>query len=157
MTPPHPRPPLSEPSNDLLAKMMQAEVNEGGPPPAAPCDTPAEVVERIHLKTPDEQASAALELLRMTKEDSLATLTKHLERLRDEIQELRSKGAILQRTALAGWTEVLTTVETRQKAAWEKLAEMSTSSGKPWEDMRDSARNAWQDLEQAVQKARSQF
>lgn len=32
-------------SNGDVAAMIEAEVNEGGPPPPVPCDTPAEVVE----------------------------------------------------------------------------------------------------------------
>jgi len=39
-----PAPPLPLPAqafNDVLATTTQAEVNEGGPPPVIPCDTPS--------------------------------------------------------------------------------------------------------------------
>jgi len=34
--------------------MMQAEVNEGGLPPATPCDTPVEVISHIHVAAPGQ-------------------------------------------------------------------------------------------------------
>jgi len=40
---------LSQAFDDVLAKMMQAKVDGGGPPPAATCDTPTEVASTIHM------------------------------------------------------------------------------------------------------------
>lgn len=49
----------SQAYNDVLAKMLQAEENEGGPPPATPCDTPIEVVSQLHGKAPEESTGRA--------------------------------------------------------------------------------------------------
>lgn len=57
MSPSKPNPPSPPPINDVLAKMMQAEVNEGGPPPATPCDTPAEIIAHIHMADPEPPAA----------------------------------------------------------------------------------------------------
>ena len=40
-----------------LAKMMQAEVNEGGPPPATPCDTPLDVIPHVPMAEPARPAT----------------------------------------------------------------------------------------------------
>lgn len=54
--PPKPSPQPTQAFDAELAKMMQAEVNEGGPPPATPCDTPVDVIPHA---IPAEAASPA--------------------------------------------------------------------------------------------------
>jgi len=54
MSPSKPDPQPSQAFDDQLAKMMQAEVNEGGLPPATPCDTPVEVISHIHVAAPGQ-------------------------------------------------------------------------------------------------------
>ena len=52
-----PNPTATQAFNDVLSKMMQAEVNEGVPPLAAPCDTPVEVISHIHVAAHEQPAA----------------------------------------------------------------------------------------------------
>lgn len=137
--------------------MIQAEVNEGGPPPAAPCDTPVEVISHIHMSdpphpTPDEESAVSI-----TKREFERMLTENLERLREEIRETQAKGVALKNVAKATWNATMADIEAKQHAAGEKLDEMVGSTGDAWEHLREGARRAWDELERAVRKARSEF
>lgn len=67
--------------DDVLARMMQAEVNEGGPPPATPCDTPVEVISQIHMADPENAPPGNEDTVQITKQECEKMLTEQLDRL----------------------------------------------------------------------------
>jgi hypothetical protein len=152
-----PNQPPTQAFNDELTRMMQAEVNEGGPPPATPCDTPEEVVLRIHLAEHEPSTPGAHDIVPITKKEFERLLTENLDRLRDEIQATQTQGATLTDAAKAQWSRTIADLDAKQKVARQKLGEVASATGEAWEHLRDGAKNAWKDLEQAVQKARSEF
>lgn len=64
---PQPKQLPSQAFNDVLARMMQAEVNEGGPPPATPSDTPVEVISQIHMAEPKHPTPEFEDTMQSTK------------------------------------------------------------------------------------------
>lgn len=152
-----PTPPPTQAFNDVLAKMMQAEVNEGGPPPATPCDTPVEVISQIHMADAENAPPRNEDTVQITKQEFEKTLTEQLNRLREEIHEMRTTSVTLKEAAFTKWSEAMTDLEAKQTAAREKLGEITKSTGAAWERLRDGAKIAWDELEKAVRKARSQF
>lgn len=155
--PEKPTPPPTQAFNDVLARMMQAEVNEGGPPPATPCDTPVEVIAQIHMADPENAPPRNEDTVQITKQELEKMLTEQLDRLREEIHEMRAKSVTLKEAAFTKWSEAMTELEAKQTAAREKLGEITTSTGAAWERLRDGAKIAWDELEKAVRKARSEF
>lgn len=143
--------------DDVLARMMQAEVNEGGPPPATPCDTPFEVDSQIHMTDPEKALPGNEDTVQNTRQEFEKTLTEQLDRLREEIHEMRTQSLTLKEAAFTRWSEAMTDLDTKQSAAREKLGEIATSTGAAWERLRDGAKAAWDELEKAVRKARSEF
>jgi quercetin dioxygenase-like cupin family protein len=49
-------------SNGEVAAMIEAEVNEGGPPSSAPCDTPADVISSRSSHAPVSETSPTVEV-----------------------------------------------------------------------------------------------
>lgn len=152
-----PSPPPTQAFNDVLAKMMQAEVNEGGPPPATPCDTPVEVISQIHMKDPEQSPVVAEDAVQRVKAEFEKTLDEKLESLRREIHEAQSKSVTLTEAAKAKWHATMADLEAKHKFAREKLDAITRSTGKAWESLRDGASHAWKELEEAVKRARSEF
>jgi hypothetical protein len=155
--PAKPTPPPTQAFNDVLARMMQAEVNEGGRPPATPCDTPAEVLSRIPMTDPRSASPRNEETVQTAKQEFEKTLTEQLARLREEIHEIHTKSATLKQAAITKWSETTADLEAKQQAAREWLGEITKSTGTAWEHLRDGAQIAWNELEKAVRKARSEF
>lgn len=152
-----PKQPPSQAFDDVLAKMMQAEVNEGGPPPPTPCDTPVEVISHIHMADPDRSAPGAPNTMPITKQEFERTLTEHLDRLRDEIREMQTRSVTLKEATMAKWDQAMDDLNAKQKVAREKFAELAKSTGAAWEQLRHGTQHAWEELEQAVRKARSKL
>lgn len=143
--------------DDVLARMMQAEVNEGGPPPATPCDTPFAVDSPIRMADPEKALPGSADTARITKQAFVKMLTEHLDRLREEIHEMRTTSVPLEEAVYTTWSEAMTDLDAKQTAARKTLGEIATSTGAAWERLRDGAAMAWDELEKAVRKARSGF
>lgn len=152
-----PTPLPTEAFNDVLARMMQAEVNEGGPPPATPCDTPVESPSRIHIADPATRLPEAKISVPISRQDFERTLTERLDRLRDQIHEMQTATVKLQQAAASKWYDAMADVEAKQEKAREQLAALTQASGAAWEGLRDGAKCAWDELDKAVRKARSTF
>lgn len=152
-----PNPLLTQAFNDVLAKMMQAEVSEGGPPPAASRDSSVEVLSQIHMTDPVDLPPSNEETVPITKQEFEKTLTEQLDRLRDEIHEMRTRSVTLSEATFNKWSETMADLEAKQKAAREMLGRITTSTGAAWEHLRDGGSVAWDELEKAVRKARTKF
>ena len=97
------------------------------------------------------------ERVRQTKEQFEGELKAGLEKLDEEVAELKMRVSSLKAAARAELEEHLKEVETEQKAAKAKLEEVSKASGEAWEELREGAKNAWEELEKAVRDARSKL
>lgn len=109
------------------------------PPPATPCDTPVDGLSHIHTAEPTQAATASKDTAQTAKKDFEKILTENLERLREEIYRARTKGATLGEAAKAAWSNTMADLEAKQKTAREKLGEVTTSSGRAWEHLREGA------------------
>ena len=128
-------------------------MNEGGPPPALPCDTAVTAMSRIPMADSKPLTPEVENPVQFTKKDFEQTLTENLDRLREEIHQFQAKSATLTEAAKAQWSRTMADLEAKQKVAREKLREVASSTGEAWEHVRDGARNAWNELEQAVKNA----
>lgn len=106
-------------------------------------------VKKVPAETSDELRQAKVEFEGMLKDK--------LEKLEEEIRELKSKAGSLKDTAKAKWTQEMAELDAKQTAARKKLDDVAKASGEAWEHLRDGAQSAWEELEVAVQKARSEF
>jgi hypothetical protein len=70
---------------------------------------------------------------------------------------MHTKSVTLTEAALAKWSEAMADLEAKQTVAREKLGEITKSTGAAWERLREGATIAWDELEKAVRKARSEF
>jgi len=92
-----------------------------------------------------------------TRSEFEGMLKASLEKLEEEVRELRMKAERLEQSAQAKWTEKIAELEAKQRAAREKLDEVAESTGEAWKSLRDGVRNAREEFEKAVRKARSEF
>ena len=105
-------------------------------------------VRKVPAENSDEFERAKTEFAGMLK--------AKLDKLEEEIRELKMRAEKLKDTARAEWNEKVAELDAKQKAAREKLDEIATSTGEAWEHLEEGAKKAWQDLEEAVRKARAQ-
>jgi hypothetical protein len=91
------------------------------------------------------------------KEEFERALNLKLERLDEEIREVQVKVANLKEAAKAEWTEKMTDLAAKRRAAEAKRDEVRKSAAGAWEHLREGADRAWGELEQAVQQARKEF
>lgn len=92
-----------------------------------------------------------------TKAEFEKELTASLDKLDSEIQELKAKAANMQADAREKVEKAIAEVDTKQKAAREKLAEVQKSSEAAWDHLKQGSRAAWGELEKAVKKAAKEF
>jgi hypothetical protein len=106
-------------------------------------------VKKVPAETSDDHEHARAEFEGMLKDK--------LEKLEEEIRELKMKAGKLTDTAKDKWAEEVAELDAKQKAARKKLDDAMRSSGAAWEHLRDGAKKAWEELEEAVEKARSEY
>lgn len=113
-----PTPLPTQEENDVLARMMQAEENEGGPPPATPCDTPADAISQIHATRPEDVPPENEDTVQITKRDAA---TAGLE------------------TKQAAAREKLGEIAKATGAAWERLRDQAKIA---WDELEKAVRAA---------------
>lgn len=109
-------------------------------------------VEHTVRKVPTETTEAPQD----AKAQFEAMLKDKLEKLEEEIRELKMKAGKLKDAAKAEWTEKVAELDAKQNAAREKLDELAKSTGEAWESLEEGAKKAWKELEEAVRKARAE-
>lgn len=105
---------------------------------------------------PEAAAPADAKATGTNKEEFERMLTASLERLDEEIRELRMRAGTAGEAAKAQWTETMAEIETKRKAAEARLEEVRKSAREAWEHLREGADRAWEDLERAVKKAEAE-
>lgn len=110
-------------------------------------------IEHTVRKVPAE----ASEELMQTKAEFEGIVKAKLEKLDEEVRELKMKAGKLEQSARSKWSEEVAELDARQKAARDKLDEVAKSTGEAWKSLRGGAQNAWEELEKAVEKARAAF
>ena len=101
-------------------------------------------VRKIPAEARDSREHAKVEFEGMLKDK--------LEKIEEEIRELKQRAGRLKDTAKEKWTEEVVELDAKQKAAREKLDTVTKSTGEAWEHLTEKA---WEELEEAVRKARS--
>lgn len=104
-------------------------------------------VKKIPADTGDE--------FKQTKAEFEGMLEDRLEKLEEEIRELKMKAEKLTETAKSEWNEKVAELDAKQKAARDKFDEVAKSTGEAWEKLEEGAKKAWDELEEAVRKARA--
>lgn len=122
--------------------------------PVEPSEPPATIRETPSSETDADDTLAAA---RKAKEEFQQTLTENLRRLDEQMRELQLKVVNLSDKAKADWAEKMKDLEAKRTAARAKLAELRAATGEAWEHLRDGSQAAWQELEQALQKAAAEF
>lgn len=105
-------------------------------------------VEHTVRKVPAETSQER----RQTKAEFEGMLKDELEKLEEEIRELKMKGEKLKDTARAEWNEKVAELDAKQKAARDKLDAVAKATGAAWEHLEEGARKALEELETAVRK-----
>lgn len=106
-------------------------------------------VRKVPAETSDEHEHAKVEFEGMLKDK--------LEKLEEEIREMKLKAEKLEQSAKSKWAEEVAELDAKQKAARARLDEVAKSTGEAWGHLEDGAKKAWEELEEAVRKARSEF
>lgn len=115
-----------------------------------PTEKPLEhTVRKVSAETSEE--------LKQTKAEFEGVMKANLEKLEEEVRELKMKAGKLNQAARTKWNEEVAELDAKQKAARDKLDEVTRSTGEAWKSLRGGAKNAWEELEKAVQKARAAF
>jgi len=99
----------------------------------------------------------AAEFAKQTKEEYQAKLDARLKELDAEVVALRERGSELKDDAKVRWDEKMARLETKREAARVKLSEVKDSSAEAWKDLQKGAQSAWDELDNAVRDASSEF
>jgi len=134
--------PMLEPEQRTVRK-IPSEPSEA---PEAKPETPPPT------ETPDMPSAATT-----SKQEFQETLAANLKALDEQMRELQLKTATLTEEAKAGWAEKQADLTAKRKSVEAKLGEIQSATGEAWEHLREGSQAAWEELEQAVRKARTEF
>jgi hypothetical protein len=119
--------------------------------------TPGKVTTEDVRRDAGKAVDTTVEFSRQTKEEFQKKLEAQLKEQDAKITELREKGRDLKDDAKANWDRKMTELETKRKAASDKLAEVGHSSAEAWKDVQKGAQSAWDELDKAFREAAKEF
>lgn len=102
---------------------------------------------------PESQPGA----LAKTKAEFEKELTASLDKLDEEIRELKAKAETLKAEARTTLDKAVAELDAKQKVARAKLDEFGKASSGAWEHLKQGTKAAWEELEAAVKKAAKEF
>lgn len=140
-----------------VARIMDASELAEGLPPEPLADPPVVVASQVHLAQAESAPVEPKDSAPVTRTHAQSAISQQAERLKAEIQEMRAMCTKLAGAARAHMRVSLADIEAKQIAAREKLDELTLSTGEAWVHLRHGAKHAWEELERAVRKARSEF
>jgi len=97
------------------------------------------------------------EFAEQSKDEFLAKLEARLKEVDTRIAAMQEKGRELKDDAKVRWDEKLTMLEAKRDAARVKFSEVRDSSAEAWKDLQKGARSAWDEMDNALQEASSEF
>lgn len=128
------------------------------PRPEQPAGAPVEhTVRKVTPETMPEAAPGGPKPAASTKDEFERALRANLERLDEEIRELKMRLSSLKESATADVKEKIAAVDAKRQVAEAKLDEVRKSAGLAWEHLEEGAERAWDELEEAVRQARNAF
>ncbi len=108
-------------------------------------------------KETKEAYDTAVEYTKQQKEEFQKKVQAKLDEYRKRIYELRVDTDEMSAQVKAKVNRRLEDLEAKREAAEEKLAQLESSSGKAWAEIKEGLDQAVKDLDQAYEDARSQF
>lgn len=100
--------------------------------------------------TNDDQAATE-------KAPSRATLAERFEKVESELAEIAAKVAALPDEARAEWSKTVEHLEADARAMRKKLGDLEEPASDAWNDLREEAIRAWENLERAVKKVAAEI
>jgi hypothetical protein len=119
--------------------------------------TPKKVSPEDVRRDAGKAVDTAVEYSLQTKDEFQKKLEAQLKEQDAQIAKLREKGRDLKDEAKANWDRKMAELETKRKAADDKLDEVGHSSAEAWKDVRNGAQSAWDDLDKAFRDASREY
>lgn len=104
-----------------------------------------------------QASQTAAEYSQQSKEEFQKALDSRLKELDAQIAKLREKGRDLKDQAKTDWDQKMADLESKRETARVKLAEIGHSSAEAWNDVRQGAQSAWDELDKAFRDASREF
>jgi hypothetical protein len=84
-------------------------------------------------------------------------LASQLDEWKIEINKLKAKANKAEADAQIKYYKEIESLQAKQEAAREKLAELKNAGEDAWEDLKSGIKSAWDSMEEAMNSARARF
>ena len=121
-------------------------------------ETPAPSVTMGDVKSDASKAmNTASKYSSEQKEKMITKWNEQLSTMDSQMEEMKKKGEQLTADAKDNWNKKMTELESKRRAAKDKVTEMENSTSEAWDDIEKGAAAAWDDLKNAFQDASKDF